>query len=55
MNFTAVQLLISHGPVEGVVETLIKTDTLAHLTGFLIGLSFPGIFNPVIPLFLPAR
>ena len=55
MNFSAVQLLITYGPAQGVVETLIKTDTLAHVAGFLIGLSFPCIFNPVIPLFLPAR
>lgn len=55
MNFSAVLLLITYGPVQGVMEILTTTDILAHITGFLIGLSFPVIFNPVIPLFLPAQ
>jgi hypothetical protein len=54
LNFEAVQLMIMYGLVRGVFETLTKTDILAHVTGFLIGLSFPALFNPVIPLFTPA-
>jgi hypothetical protein len=53
MNFSAVHLLITYGPVQGVVETLTTTDTLAHVAGFFIGLSFPYVLNPLIPVFLP--
>jgi hypothetical protein len=55
LNFPAVQLMVTYGPVQGVLEMLTRTDILAHFTGFLIGLTFPALFNPVIPLFLPAR
>ena len=55
LNFSAVHLLILYGPIQGVFETLTTTDALAHVTGFLIGLSFPVVFNPIISLFLPAR
>ncbi len=53
MNFSSVQLLITYGPVQGVIETLTTTDTLAHVAGFFIGLSFPYALNPLIPVFLP--
>ena len=55
LNFPAVQLMITYGPVQGVLETLTRTDIFAHLTGFLVGLTFPALFNPVIHLFLPAK
>jgi hypothetical protein len=54
MNFSEVQLLATYGPVQGVVQTLVTTDTLAHVAGFLIGLSFPFAFNPVISPFMSA-
>ena len=52
MNFSEVQLLAAYGPVQGVVQTLVTTDTLAHVAGFLIGLLFPFAFNPVISPFI---
>ena len=45
MNFSVIQLLINYGPIQDVVETITKTDIVAHIVGFLIGLIFPYALN----------
>jgi hypothetical protein len=55
MNLPALHFVMDYGLVQGVVATITRTDILAHITGFFLGLIFPFVLNPVISPMLPAR
>lgn len=55
LNLPALHYVADLGPVAGVFAAVTKTDILTHITGFFLGLIFPFVFNPVMPLLLPTR